>query len=216
MASNKFDRFQDIDSKFWHLWQEYQDDLYRYCLRLMGGNPTEAEDALSHAMLKAREKLQNYTTPISNYKAWLTTLTRNVCIDIYRQLNKNPKKMESLEAMDVKENFLPTSTFDTPEAKLMRKELDTVIRDAIDDLPLKLREPSVLYFILEKSHKDIAQELAISYDNTRQRISQARSKLRKSLKEYFTGVDDVPSCRLAKLLQIKSKSTLVMSKRKKS
>jgi len=47
------------------------------------GNPTDAEDALSRAMLKAWEKVQKYAAgEITNFKAWLT-LTRNLCVDIY-------------------------------------------------------------------------------------------------------------------------------------
>ncbi len=199
--------FQDIDSAFWYLWQHYRDDLYRCCLQYMGGNPTEAEDALSLAMLKALKKLQNSTGTISNYKAWLTTLTRNHCIDIYRKCNKPTERVNSLEAMDIKEDFLLPSTFETPEATLMRKELWTVICLAIDNLPPKLREPFIQRYILEKSYQDIAQELAISYDNTRKRVSQAREILRKQLKGYFAGVDGVPPCRLTKLLQTKSSST---------
>ena len=86
---------KDPDSAFWHLWQEYQDYLYRCCLKWMGGNAAEAEDALSQAMLKAREKVRNCA--ITNFKAWLTQLTKNVCWDIHRERNRMPRKLESWE-----------------------------------------------------------------------------------------------------------------------
>ncbi len=50
----------DIRSIFWQQWQQYRDYLYLCCVKWMGGNPTDAEDALSRAMLKAWEKLQKY------------------------------------------------------------------------------------------------------------------------------------------------------------
>ncbi|NET44275.1 MAG: sigma-70 family RNA polymerase sigma factor [Okeania sp. SIO2B3] len=49
----------------------------------MGGNPTQAEDALSMAMLKAREKIQHSTKAIENFKAWLVKLTYNLCMDLF-------------------------------------------------------------------------------------------------------------------------------------
>lgn len=71
----------DIRSNFWQQWQQYQDYLYRCCVKWMGGNTTDAEDALSRAMLKAWEKVQKFAGEIANFKAWLTTLTRNLCVD---------------------------------------------------------------------------------------------------------------------------------------
>ncbi len=43
-----------------------------------------AIEALLRAMLKSREKVQKYALgKIANFKAWLTTLARNLCADIY-------------------------------------------------------------------------------------------------------------------------------------
>lgn len=56
----------DFSATFWQFWQQYQDDLYRCCLKWMSGNPTDAEDALSRAMLKAWEKVQKYTDPTTS------------------------------------------------------------------------------------------------------------------------------------------------------
>lgn len=78
----------DIDLMFWQHWQEHQDYLYRCCLKWMGGNSTEAEDALSMTMLKAREKVLNNPKTIQNFKAWLAKLTYNLCMDIQRQRDR--------------------------------------------------------------------------------------------------------------------------------
>jgi RNA polymerase sigma-70 factor (ECF subfamily) len=40
---------------FWLLWQEHQNYLYHRCLGWMGGNPTEAEDALSRVERRKRK-----------------------------------------------------------------------------------------------------------------------------------------------------------------
>lgn len=50
---------EDIGTAFWQQWEQYRDYLYRCCIKWIGGNPTDAEDALSRAMLKAWEKVQN-------------------------------------------------------------------------------------------------------------------------------------------------------------
>ena len=45
----------DIEKVFWQEWSAIQDQLYRCCLKLMNFNPTNAEDALSRAMLHCWE-----------------------------------------------------------------------------------------------------------------------------------------------------------------
>jgi len=59
----------DIGKGFWRQWQQYRDYLYRCCIKWMGGNPTDAEDALSRAMLKAWEKVQKIGVEIDNFKS---------------------------------------------------------------------------------------------------------------------------------------------------
>jgi len=180
----------NISSAFWQQWELNQDYLYRCCLRWMGGNHTDAEDVLSRAMLKAWEKVRECTGVITNFRAWLTRLTHNLCIDIHRERNRGAKKVESLEAMTVGENFSPVSMFETPDAGLMRKELRAFICRAIDDLQPRLREPFVLHFVQNKSYQDIAQHLRLSLNNVYKRIQQARDILQKHLRRYLSGLDD--------------------------
>lgn len=75
---------ENIKAHFWQLWQQEWESLYRCCLKQMGNNQTLAEDALSQAMLKAREKVQAGACRIASFKAWVRTLTRNLCTDILR------------------------------------------------------------------------------------------------------------------------------------
>ncbi|NET48983.1 MAG: hypothetical protein F6K09_09710, partial [Merismopedia sp. SIO2A8] len=96
---------EDMVSEFWQQWQELKDKLYRCCLKLMNFNPTDAEDALSQAMLKAWEKVQTNAGKIKNLQAWLVQLTRNLCIDIIRQRSLEATGVDSLEWVGVTENI---------------------------------------------------------------------------------------------------------------
>lgn len=59
----------DFSAAFWQLWEQHRDELYRCCIKWIGGNPTDAEDALSRAMLKAWEKVQQYAGKITNKRS---------------------------------------------------------------------------------------------------------------------------------------------------
>jgi hypothetical protein len=61
-----------------------------------------------------------------------------------------------------------------------------VIREAIYNLPLRVRETFILHFYQELSYQEIAQQQKISYRIVCDRISEAKSILRKKLRRYFT------------------------------
>ncbi|TAE60145.1 MAG: hypothetical protein EAZ87_06945 [Nostocales cyanobacterium] len=92
--------YQNLNSDFWQLWQEYQDYLYRCCVKWMG-NAIDAEDVLSQAILKSWDKLRNSTIEIKNFKSWVTKLTYNLCVDVYRERRRGGKQVESLDAIGV-------------------------------------------------------------------------------------------------------------------
>jgi RNA polymerase sigma factor (sigma-70 family) len=181
---------EDIEKAFWQLWQQNQDYLYRCCLKWMSGNLADAEEALSRAMLKAWDKLPNHAEKITNFRAWLTRLTHNLCIDIHRERRRKAMQMESIEEIAARDNSAVISCLDSPELALLHHELGQYIRRAINTLPSRLRTPFVLHYYREISYQDIAQALAISIDNVYKRIQQARDILQKRLSRYFSGLDD--------------------------
>lgn len=178
----------DIRLLFWQKWQQYRDYLYHCCIKWMSGNSIDAEDALSRAMLKAWEKIQKYTEgEIANFKAWLTRLTYNVCMDIHRERSWCANRVEDVEAyVSSKEQGL-ISFEDTPLNAIETGEKRSVIRHAIDNLPTRLRETFILHFFWELSYQEIARQQQISYQNVCKRISQARANLREELRGYFIG-----------------------------
>ncbi|MEB3281716.1 MAG: sigma-70 family RNA polymerase sigma factor [Lyngbya sp.] len=177
-------------SQFWQEWAKHQSLLYRCCLKLMNSNPTEAEDALSQAMLKAWEKVQKHDGQIAHYKAWLLKLTRNLCIDIIRERSRGAVGIESIEWVgDTEEVDIP-STVASPEGFLETEEKSIEIKRAIAELRETLRETFVLHFYRELSHTEIAERQGISYDNVCRRIHRARKLLKEKLSGYFLGTEE--------------------------
>lgn len=88
----------------------------------MGGNPTEAEDALGRAMVKAWEKVQKYAGEIAKFKAWLTRLTHNLCIDIHRERDRGANRVENIEVYASLEEQKQVFQSDTPESALETDE----------------------------------------------------------------------------------------------
>ncbi len=179
----------EIGKGFWQQWQQYRDYLYRCCIKWMGGNPNDAEDALSRAMLKAWEKVQKIGVEIDNFKSWLSTLTHNLCVDIHRERSRGANRVEDIElyASSVEQGLV--SFEDMQDCAMESGEKRIVIRRAIDNLPTRMRETFILHFYRELSYPEIAQQQEISYQNVCKRISQARAILREELRGYFIGED---------------------------
>jgi len=180
---------EDTKKAFWQLWQQNRDYLYRCCLKWMGENLTDAEDALSLAMLKAWEKVQKYVGKIANFKAWLTRLTHNLCVDIHRERSRAANRVEDIEVYASNEEQGLVFFEGTPESAMESGEKMMVIRHAIDELPTRLCETFILHFYEELSYAEIAEQQDISYQNVCKRISQARAILREKLRGYFIGSD---------------------------
>lgn len=181
---------EDIEKAFWQLWQQNRDYLYRCCLRWMGGNPTDAEEVLSRAMLKAWHKLPDHAEKITNLRAWLTRLTHNLCIDIHRERRRKAMQMEDIEEVAARGSSAVISCLNSPEEALLHHELGQYIRRAIDTLPSRLRNPFILRYCHQIAYQDIAQQLALSLNNVYKRIQQARDILQKRLSRYLSGLDD--------------------------
>jgi len=186
-ASSQWNVSEDLKQRFWQQWEQYRDYLYHCCIKWIGGNPIDAEDALSRAMLKAWEKVQKFAGQISNFKGWLTSLTRNLCMDIYRERSREANRVEDIEGYASGEESGLVESEDTPERTVENGEQRVVIRRAIDNLPPRLRETFILHFYQDLTYQEIAQQQEISYQNVCKRISQARKILRKELREYFVG-----------------------------
>jgi DNA-directed RNA polymerase specialized sigma24 family protein len=86
-------------------------------------NPTDTEDALSRAMLKAWEKVRDCTDDIKNFKAWLTKLTYNLCADIHREHNRSVVGVDSLDTLAIGNETELISQEETSVRAAMQGEL---------------------------------------------------------------------------------------------
>jgi RNA polymerase sigma-70 factor (ECF subfamily) len=115
----KIEQDASVDAVFWSQWQEHQDYLYRCCLKHLG-NPTDTQDALSEAMLKAWDKIRTTAQPIQNIKAWLMKPTYHHCIDIQRKRGSVTEIGPEAELISQEE---------TPVGAATRRQLQLFFRD---------------------------------------------------------------------------------------
>lgn len=177
---------RDVD--FWNLWENNKELFFRKCLKLMNGDVFEAEDALSAAMLKAREKMILYRDRIYNFKGWALRLTENVCLDQLRKHRRLISYDEFPESLVPKEVDHSHISMESTENYYSREAVLNGIFEFVCELPSRLREPALLRFLFSAPYRDIAGRLHITEENARKRIQKARSVLRIQYGEKITGL----------------------------
>ena len=170
----------------WRVWEQYRTELYRCCLRWMGGDPHEAKEALSSVALKVLHTLPCHMTGITNSKAWLLRLTYNLCMDMRRGRRRYTNNVTRLEDCAEIHSDTVARGIDQPEQVCLRQELGGHLQRAIAHLPLRLREPLLLRTVEGLSYQEIASRLTLTPANVRKRVQQARICVRTELYAYLS------------------------------
>lgn len=149
------------------LMAEHGDGILRLCYLYLK-DVQLAEDAFQETFLRAYQALPQFKGT-SSVKTWLYAIAANVCRSEYRK--KKP---------------LAFSDCTLPEAgyEPAMGEDDTVVR-AVLALDEKYREVILLFYYSDMSVKDIACALHVSSSTVTVRLSRAREKLKKDLKEWY-------------------------------
>ena len=174
-------------TNFWAVWSQHRNYFYARCLHWMNGNAVDAEDLLSQAMLKAWDKWPKETEKIANPKAWIARIIHNLCVDFHRQHKRKSQNIETLEEMKSTQIL---GWIDSPEGKSFYQELRLYLRQAIETLPIKLRDAFILHHYQEKSYKEVAQQLSVSEDAIYKRVQRAIAFLRQQLSAYVLDEDN--------------------------
>lgn len=173
----------DSDRRFWRIWTSNYDHFFRLSLKLMGGNRTDAEDALSTAMMKAHRAYA--AGGIRNERAWLTSLVRNACMDQYRQRLRHPEISFSGEPDGLDNAVDPPpaaiTEYRTPEDEVLAQEDLASLIGQLFELPETLLEPLMMRCIEERPYGEIASVLELSNEAVRKRIELARRRLKRAL-----------------------------------
>ena len=145
--------------------EKYGDMLYRFCLIMMC-EPADAEDAVQETIIAYFRKAPEFQST-EHEKAWLITVARNKCRNMKR-FRKNH----------------PTVSDETLETIIQDKE-DTLIIEALMELPEKYRLALTLHYIEGYKVNEIAKMVGRTPSAVKMRLSKGRELLEKKYKEEY-------------------------------
>lgn len=136
-------------------------NMYRLALSILG-NESDAEDAVSSAVIKAYER-QAQLKKLSSFKPWIMTITANEAKKIY----SGRRRETSLEEMG--------DVFAGKEDEYHE------LWDVVTGLDEIYREVVVLFYYEQFSIKEIGKVLNIPAGTVKSRLSRAKEELRRCL-----------------------------------
>ncbi|MBT2398745.1 sigma-70 family RNA polymerase sigma factor [Streptomyces sp. ISL-100] len=164
-AGNEFGNSGDLDgfsSERWRQVWSHREDLLKVARR-RSASVQDAEDAVHEAMVRAAERTHIDGDRVG---AWLTTVTVRLCVDRYRQLNR---EAETFLHPDFGQTGIEEAMCDQAEAKWLV--------DRCQELPA--RQAEALH--LQAQNLDlsqIAQRMGLSYRAVQSLLARARRTLR--------------------------------------
>jgi RNA polymerase sigma factor (sigma-70 family) len=151
---------------FTAIFRRYQQDLYRYCVAILG-NPEDAQDALQNTMVKALRSLPGERREI-DLKPWLYRIAHNESIDLIRGRRRN---------VSLEEDRLPPGTTLVEEIET-RQRLRQLLAD-VGELPERQRGALLMREAAGLEFEQIATALGTTAAVARQTLYEARLALRE-------------------------------------
>jgi RNA polymerase sigma-70 factor, ECF subfamily len=167
--------------EFHALIRPHERSVYVMALSLLH-NEADAEDAAQEAFLKAFRNLANFRGD-SKFSTWLISITLNEARSRLR--SKKIARLESLDTPPEGEGHVTPALLrdwrEIPSEALERKEVRSLLQEAITDLPTIYREVFLLRDVEELSVSESAEALDITIASVKVRLHRARIMLQKKL-----------------------------------
>ncbi|MGH9595737.1 MAG: sigma-70 family RNA polymerase sigma factor [Edaphobacter sp.] len=167
--------------EFHVLIRPHERSVYVMALSLLH-NEADAEDVAQEAFLKAFRNLANFRGD-SKFGTWLISITLNEARSRLR--SRKVAKFESLDTPpEGEEHVTPALLRDwreIPSEALERREVRSLLQQAVTDLPTIYREVFLLRDVEELSVSESAEALGITIASVKVRLHRARIMLQKKL-----------------------------------
>jgi RNA polymerase sigma factor (sigma-70 family) len=144
------------------------------------GDPATAEDVAQHAFEQAWRHAPVYDSRRGSVRAWLTTITHNLAIDVVRARSALPMDPDDLPVV------LAAMT-DSPERMAMANDSAQGLRQALGRLPAPQARAVAMSGIYGMTARQVADSEGIPLGTAKTRIRDGMQKLRAAFIPEETG-----------------------------
>ena len=156
-----------------NIFEKYKQQLFLHCLKILN-DQEDAKDKTSDTFLKAFEKIRTFDLNKPFYP-WLAQIATNSCIDFIRR-----KKIVQFDQIENQQNLRNSEN----QAKNIENiGLTQKIKEAIKNLKQKQKRCFCLFYIHNKSYKEIVKLTGFSDNEVRSFIQNGKRKVKLFLEK---------------------------------
>jgi RNA polymerase sigma-70 factor (ECF subfamily) len=159
----------DVDA-FEVLYREHSGRVYALCIRLKGGDRSDATELMQDVFIKAWRRLETFRGD-SSFSSWIHRLAVNTMLENARSDRRRAARVLSMEDTSA----LPGA------ARSSGVELKMDMEAAVASLPRGARLAFVLHDVEGYQHQEIAEQLGVSVGTVKAQLHRARRLLRERL-----------------------------------
>ncbi|WP_180540600.1 RNA polymerase sigma factor [Nevskia soli] len=157
------------------LFETYKDRVYSFALRFLG-DESRAADLTQDVFVKLYDRIAEFRGD-ARFETWLYRIVANACIDDQRRRKK----------------WLPWLNQEPPahvgrsnsgDDRLVRRETEGAVQQAIGKLSPALRAPILLRYVEGLSYEEIGETLSLSPGTVASRLSRAHRLLARKLEKF--------------------------------
>jgi RNA polymerase sigma-70 factor (ECF subfamily) len=176
------------ESAFATLVQHYQKRLFgiAYGITL---DREESLDIVQETFVRVFQKIDDFRED-AGIATWLYRITVNLSLNWKRRWKRRFRRFHvSLDAEDTAESKALRNDRDGPDKIYLGGELEHRFRQALTELPEKLRSAFILKELEGLSYEEIGRILNVKKGTVSSRLFNARQRLKNSVKPYLAGVE---------------------------
>lgn len=159
---------------FAELVERYEAKIMRYAKRFLY-NTHDAEDSVQEVFIKAYTNIKSFDAS-RRFSPWLYRIAHNEFLNAIRKKYHDPLPFFDPDTL-IPHPVAPEETDQT----IKDKELKELMSSNLNKLPLKYREPLVLFYFEDLSYQEISDIMQIPASTVGVRINRAKQTLRQNL-----------------------------------
>jgi RNA polymerase sigma factor (sigma-70 family) len=145
------------------------------------GNVSQSEDLAQETFVTAWKQLAELREP-AKLRPWLCSITRFLISKEFRRQGREP--VHAAESLEADEWVSPEPL---PPDQVISEEEKAILWRSLERIPEIYREPLVLFYREHQSIEAVAQDLELSEDAVKQRLSRGRKLLQAQFLAFVAG-----------------------------
>jgi len=169
------------DTAFGVLMERYADLVFSVVVGVVR-NEDDAADVTQETFLRAYRALPKFRGD-SKFSSWLYRIAVNRSLTFLKKRKRRGLTVDIGLGPHIEASALDMRPGSDPEKLVLDSEFRRLVREAVGELPPKYRAAVTLFYIEERSYKEVARTLGIPMGTLKTHLHRARALLKEILEK---------------------------------